>query len=122
VWPKTVTPQKSDAHDEQERAEIRVILSELPEDHPAWAAHAAGADAIKLIHIVGRNELVEKLTQAWLDGYGRMLRRQAHFRPLMRRPAANDPQGRNEARFALTRRMLLWLIIASGITLLGFIG
>jgi hypothetical protein len=32
-------------------------------------------------HLVGRRDLAEQLTQAFLDGYNRMLRRQAHFRP-----------------------------------------
>ena len=70
-----------DAHDDQERAEIVTILRELPQDHPAWEAHKEGADAIRLTHIVGRKEIAERLTQAWLGGYNRMLRRSGGFRP-----------------------------------------
>lgn len=70
-----------DAHDDQERDEIQAILSELPEDHPAWSARKQGADAIKLTHLVGRKELIDKLTRAWLDGHGRMLRRRKPERP-----------------------------------------
>ena len=69
-----------DAHDSQERDEIQNILSELPEDHPALIARRDGADAIKLTHLVDRKDLVDKLTIAWLDGHGRMLRR-AHENP-----------------------------------------
>jgi uncharacterized protein (UPF0297 family) len=68
-----------DAHDDQERAEIRFILSALPYGHPARAAHRAGADAMTLTRLVDRQELVEKLTKAWLDGYNRKLRREGKF-------------------------------------------
>jgi hypothetical protein len=44
--------RRFDAHDDQERAEILAILKELPQDHPAWAAHKEGADAIRLTHLV----------------------------------------------------------------------
>jgi hypothetical protein len=75
-------PKPFDAHDDQERTEILAVLKELPEDHPAWLAHKEGADAIRLTHLVdGRKDLVEKLTCAWLDGYGRTRRRSGNFRP-----------------------------------------
>jgi hypothetical protein len=70
-----------DAHDDQERDEIQNILSELPKDHPAWIARRDGADAIKLMHLVDRKHLVDKLTIAWLDGHWRMLRRSSKSRP-----------------------------------------
>jgi hypothetical protein len=70
-----------DAHDDEERAAIRAIVEELPEDHPAREAHKAGADAIELTHLVGREDLAEKLTQAWFDWYARMLRRQRRSAP-----------------------------------------
>jgi hypothetical protein len=71
-----------DAHDDQERSEISAALNDLPEDHPARRAHKEGADAIRLTHLVdGRKDLIDKLTQAWLAGYGRMLRRSSYFRP-----------------------------------------
>jgi hypothetical protein len=57
-------------------AAIQAILRDLPEDHPARAAYAAGADAIRLIHLVEREDVVEKLNQAWLDWYSSRLRRQ----------------------------------------------
>ena len=71
-----------DAHDDVERDEIRAILQELPEDHEARIAHGEGADAIALTHLVDkRQDLIDRLTHAWLDGYGRMLRRSGGFRP-----------------------------------------
>ena len=70
-----------DAHDDQEREEIRRILSELPEDHPARAAHKNGADAIALTYLVERKDHIYELTKAWLNGYERMLRRSSNFRP-----------------------------------------
>ena len=51
-------------------------------EHPARVAYADHEDTIRLTHLVGRRDLAERLTQAFLDGYNRMLRRQAHFRPL----------------------------------------
>jgi hypothetical protein len=36
--------------------------------------------------------------------------------------AANDPQGATHTRLRLARRTLLWLTVASGLALLGFIG
>jgi hypothetical protein len=71
-----------DAHDDHEREEVLKIVNELPEDHRARLAHRDGADAIALTHLVGeRQDLVERLTQAWLAGYRRMLERSAGFRP-----------------------------------------
>jgi hypothetical protein len=71
-----------DAHDDRERGEIVEILRELPEDHRARLAHREGADAIALTHLVGeRQDLVDRLTQAWLAGYRRMLDRSGGFRP-----------------------------------------
>jgi hypothetical protein len=70
-------------HDDEERAAIQGIVEQLPEDHPAREAYKAGADAIRLTHLVGREDLVEKLTQAWLDWYARMLRRQGNRPRLM---------------------------------------
>lgn len=69
----------SDAHDDQEREEIRAVLSELPEEHPARQAHRDGADSITLTHLVERKEHIYKLAQAWLNGYERMLRRSSNF-------------------------------------------
>jgi hypothetical protein len=48
---------------------IQAILRELPEDHPAREAYRAGADPTRLITLVDREDLVEKLNQAWLDWY-----------------------------------------------------
>lgn len=70
-----------DAHDDEERAAIAAILEELPVDHHAREAHRAGADAIALTHLVGRRDLSERLTAAWLAGYNRLMRRAEHFRP-----------------------------------------
>jgi hypothetical protein len=65
-----------EARDDEEMAAIQAILCELPEDHPAREAYAAGADPIQLTYLVDREDLVEKLNQAWLDWYSRRLRRQ----------------------------------------------
>jgi hypothetical protein len=71
-----------DAHDDRERDEILEILKELPEEHRARRAHSEGADAIALTHLVDdRQDLIDRLTQAWLGGYGRMLQRSGGFRP-----------------------------------------
>ena len=64
-----------EARDEQ-RAAIQPILAELPEGHPAREAYEAGADAIELMSLMDREDLAEKLAQAWLDWYSRRLRRQ----------------------------------------------
>lgn len=78
---KTMT-KPFDAHDDEERGEILAVLRELPDDHPAWAAHKDGADALKLTHVVdGRKDLIDGLIQAWTNGYNRMLRRSANFKP-----------------------------------------
>ena len=70
-----------DAHDDEERREILEILKKLPEHHRAWLAHREGADAIALTHLMDqRQDLIEGLKQAWMDGYGRLLRRSAGFR------------------------------------------
>jgi hypothetical protein len=65
-----------EARDEQERAVIQAILGVLPEDHPAREAYRAGADPIRLMSLVEREDLAEKLNQAWLDWYARRLRKQ----------------------------------------------
>lgn len=65
-----------EARDDEQRAEIQAILGELPEHHPAREAYAAGADAIQLTYLVEREDLAEKLNQAWLEWYSRRLRRQ----------------------------------------------
>ena len=64
------------ARDDAQRATLKAILTELPEDHPAHAAYRAGADPIQLMYLVEREDLVEKLNQAWLDWYSKQLRLQ----------------------------------------------
>ena len=64
------------ARDDEQRAAIQAVLLELPENHPAREAYNAGADAIELTHLVDREDLAEKLNQAWLDWYARRLRLQ----------------------------------------------
>lgn len=65
-----------EGRDDEQKAAIQAILCELPEDHPARQAYRAGADPIELTHLVDREDLVEKLNDAWLDWYTRRLRRQ----------------------------------------------
>jgi hypothetical protein len=44
-------------------------------------AHREGADPIVLTHLLdGRQDLIDRLKQAWLDGYERLLRRSGNFR------------------------------------------
>jgi len=62
------------ARDDDARAAIQAILRELPEDHPAREAYRTGADPTRLLTLVDREDLVEKLNQAWLDCYSRRLR------------------------------------------------
>jgi hypothetical protein len=64
------------ARDDAQTAAFKSILSELPEDHPARAAYRAGADPIQLMNLVDREDLLEKLNQAWLDWYSTRLRLQ----------------------------------------------
>jgi hypothetical protein len=71
-----------DTRDTEEHATVAAILSQLPADHPAQLAYREHEATIGLTHLVGLQDLVEQLTQAYLDGYNRMLRRTgAHFRP-----------------------------------------
>jgi hypothetical protein len=70
-----------EARDDEQRAAIQAILGELPEDHPAREAYLAGADPIQLMYLVEREDLVEKLNQAWLEWYTRRLRRQRRGSP-----------------------------------------
>ena len=67
----------SEARDD---AAVKAILGELPEDHPAREAYAAGVNPTRLMSLVEREDLVEKLSQAWLDWYTRRLlqQRSAH--------------------------------------------
>ena len=70
-----------DMRDHQEHADIREALASLPDQHPARAAYADGADTIKLTHLVPA-EFIEPLKIAYLAGYRRMLDRQGnYFRP-----------------------------------------
>jgi len=62
--------------DDGARAAIQAILRELPEDHPAREAYRAGAAPTRLINLVDREDLAEKLNQAWQDWYTRRLLRQ----------------------------------------------
>jgi hypothetical protein len=64
------------ALEDPEKAAIYAIIRELPEDHPAREAYRAGADPIRLMNLVEREDLVEKLNQAWLDWYSGRLRQQ----------------------------------------------
>ena len=69
--------RSSEAHDDGARAAIQSILHELPEDHPAREAYRSGADPIRLINlVVDREDVAEKLNQAWQDWYTRRLLRQ----------------------------------------------
>lgn len=70
-----------DTRDAEEHAAIAEILAELPAGHVARIAYEAGADTIRLAHLVDRRDLAQRLTDAHVAGYNRMLRRHGHFRP-----------------------------------------
>lgn len=71
-----------DTRDEIEVGEVSDILDYLPEDHAARVAFARGADTIALTHLVADMVIVDRLKEAWLAGYRRMLERAGgHFRP-----------------------------------------
>ena len=70
-------PRQFETRDDEARAAIQAIIDELPEGHPARDAYRAGADLIELTYLVGREDLAEKLNQAWLEWYARRLRRRA---------------------------------------------
>lgn len=70
-----------DIRDAEEHAAIAAALAELPADHPARVAYEDHADTIRLTHLVGRQDLADRLAEAFLDGYDRMRRaRGGHFR------------------------------------------
>jgi hypothetical protein len=68
-------PRSQRARLDGQQAAIQAVLSELPDDHPAHLAYRGGADAIELTHLVGREDLAEKLSHAWLDWYTQRVRR-----------------------------------------------
>ena len=76
-------PVATDTRDAAEHEAVRLAIAVLPQDHTARQAYRRGAGTIELSHLVAdRPELVEALTEAFLAGYRRMLRRDGgHFRP-----------------------------------------
>jgi len=72
---------RTDTRDEEEHRAIAEILSVLPDDHAARLAYAAGADTIRLSHLVGDPELARRLIDAFLAGRGRVMDRTRHFKP-----------------------------------------
>lgn len=70
-------PRSFETRDDEARAAIQTIIDELPDEHPARDAYNAGADLIELTYLVGREDLAEKLNQAWLEWYARRLRRRS---------------------------------------------
>lgn len=62
--------------DREGQAAIKAIVSELPKNHPARAAYEAGADAMRLMSLVDREDLADKLNQTWLEWYSRRLHQQ----------------------------------------------
>jgi hypothetical protein len=70
-----------DVRDEEEKAQVTRILSVLPEDHPARAAHRCGADTIRLSHLVAdRPQLVQSLVRAYMAGLDRVWNRSARVK------------------------------------------
>ena len=67
-----------DIRDELEHRDVAAVLATLPDDHPARAAYAEGADTIRLTHLVSA-ELVEPLTEVFCSGYRRFLQRQGGY-------------------------------------------
>lgn len=70
-----------DTRDAIELAAITQILSSLPADHPARIAYADHESTIALTRLVGRDDLVELLKEAFLEGYRRLLNQSSTFRP-----------------------------------------
>jgi len=72
-----------DMRDPEEHAAVAATLRRLSPDHPAHAAYAEGLDTIALTHLIAdQPELVAALTEAFLAGYRRSLKRWgSHFRP-----------------------------------------
>jgi hypothetical protein len=70
-----------DMRDAEEKAEVTRILSVLPEDHPAHAAHRCGADTISISHLVAdRPQLVRALVRAYMASLDRVWKRSARVK------------------------------------------
>ena len=61
-------PRQFETRDDEARAAIQAIVDELPDGHPAREAYKAGADAIELTYLVGREDLAEKLNRRGSSG------------------------------------------------------
>jgi hypothetical protein len=73
---------RHDMRDAEERAAITAALEQLPADHPARVAYLDHADTIALTYLVAdRPGLVDALKEAYLKGFGRLMRSAGHFRP-----------------------------------------
>ena len=73
---------RDDMRDAEEHAAVTAALDQLPADHPARVAYLDHADTIALTHLVAdRHDLVDALKEAYLKGFGRLMRSAAHFRP-----------------------------------------
>ncbi len=71
-----------DARDPDEHAAVAAVLADLPTDHPARAAYAEHECTIALSRLAAdRMEVAERLKEAYLEGYRRMLQKQRHYRP-----------------------------------------
>jgi hypothetical protein len=71
-----------DIRDAEERAAIAAVLAELPADHAARIAYDDHADTMQLARLVDRQDLADRLAQAFVGGYTRMRRaRGGPFRP-----------------------------------------
>jgi len=72
-----------DIGDADEHTAVAAILAELPADHPARAAYADHECTIALSRLTAdRMDVAERLKEAYLDGYRRLLHGQGHFRPI----------------------------------------
>lgn len=68
-----------DSRDQEEKAAVAAALEGLPKDHPAWQAHDAGLDTIRIAHLVAdQTAIVERLKLARLEAFGRTIG--GHFR------------------------------------------
>jgi hypothetical protein len=81
-WWEQPPRQPADIRDQQEHADVAAALASLPEDHAARRAYAEGLGTIALTHLVREHRvIVEALTEAYLAGNRRALRRSGNFRP-----------------------------------------
>ena len=81
-WYLRPDPKTPDTRDQDEHTDVAAALAPLPAGHAARLAYAEGLGTIALTHLVREHPvIVEALTEAYLAGNRRSLRRTGSFRP-----------------------------------------